>query len=76
MSTDDYFVKTGNNSAVHGSGRISYNEEFSFDAGNDIGMCDKISVDYIITDTGRPTVVDYIHVGLLIKVESISIFSR
>jgi len=45
FSIDDYFVITGNNSAVHGSGRISYNEEFSFDRGNNIRMCDKISVD-------------------------------
>ena len=29
-----YFVRTGNNSAVRSSGKIDYNEEFSFDRGN------------------------------------------
>jgi len=27
-------VNTGNDNVLHGSGRISYNEEFSFDHGN------------------------------------------
>jgi len=30
----DYFVSPGNDSAAHSYGRISYNEEFSFDHGN------------------------------------------
>ena len=46
-------MSTGTENAVHSSGRISYNEEFSFDRGNDIPVIvlvfDQISATNMIT---------------------------